>query len=69
MIVSKEWDSVCHHPDVPSPAIIVGFVPFTILIANCKNLFLFHGNITVIDDLLMKTLNHFHVKLGLFKLK
>ena len=37
VVVAKEGDGVCHHPDVASAAVIVRFVPLTILLRDGDN--------------------------------
>ena len=34
MVVAKEGDGVCHHPDVASATVIIRFVPLTILLTD-----------------------------------
>ena len=62
VIITKEWDCVGHHPDVSSSTIIVGLVPLSIFITNCKNLFFFHVNIGGVDDLLVESCKRWTLK-------
>ena len=54
-IVSKERDSVGHHPNVASAAVVVRLVPLAVLITDSENLFLIHLEERVIDNSLVET--------------
>ena len=51
MVVAKEGDSISHHPDVASAAVVVRFVPLTILLRDSYNQGDYAGNL---DSKLLK---------------
>ena len=58
MVEAKEWDSICHHPNVTASTVVVGFVPLSVLISNCQNLLFLHSHVARIYNFLVKTCNY-----------
>ena len=55
VIEPKEGYGVGHHPDVPPAAVVVGFVPLSVLVAHSQDLLLLHHDVARVDNLLVKT--------------
>ena len=54
MVVSKEGNSISHHPNVSTPTVIIGFMPLPVLVPHGEDLLLLHGHVAHVDDLLVK---------------
>ena len=52
---AEKGDSVGHHPNVASAAVVVRLVPLAVLITDSENLFLIHLEERVIDNSLVET--------------